>query len=432
MMMRTGFIAEFLMMLSECPHLQGAFSPPQDEHGNLHLINGIRLFVQVSTKDSDSFMPDVISLPLQSYKNMVTTFHLPTQAIEAGSAVGPLFWCSEDHDEDDPHLQIIHRKADNIKHHRPLGREMVLSYSFKSRITSGFVKGNAKYGSIWDALTHLKQFPEQVIHPMLLSMLVLSHDLSPEAERRQRDVRRQIMEFEAALTLNSGNTTGQDLNLSHIDVDVFSRRLVRCWALALVKPSRSYIKVAENVEDALKGFWKRWLDLNEEKSTTTGINQQELATSTTRRGCYSHIREPDFSCAAADNMIQLSNMMAQRDTQFNIESASEQRRIAHASRRDGTAMKTLSFFGALFLPGTFFATIFGTSFFNFEAGASPVSAQLWIYFTITIPVTILVVVFWAWYEAKQQRNDAALEEDIKTMEEGSRFLRPRLHRDPTW
>lgn len=60
--------------------------------------------------------------------------------------------------------------------------------------------------------------------------------------------------------------------------------------------------------------------------------------------------------------------MSQREARLNLEIAGEQRRIAHASKRDSTAMKTLSLLGALFLPGTYLASVFGMSFFNFEAG----------------------------------------------------------------
>lgn len=60
--------------------------------------------------------------------------------------------------------------------------------------------------------------------------------------------------------------------------------------------------------------------------------------------------------------------MSQREARLNLQIAGEQRRIAHASKRDSTAMKTLSLLGALFLPGTYLASVFGMSFFNFEDG----------------------------------------------------------------
>lgn len=70
------------------------------------------------------------------------------------------------------------------------------------------------------------------------------------------------------------------------------------------------------------------------------------------------------------NERQLYNIMSQREARLNLEIAGEQRRIAHASKRDSTAMKTLSLLGALFLPGTYLASVFSMTFFNFEKGTS--------------------------------------------------------------
>jgi Mg2+ and Co2+ transporter CorA len=71
--------------------------------------------------------------------------------------------------------------------------------------------------------------------------------------------------------------------------------------------------------------------------------------------------------------FQLYNIMSQREARLNLEIAGEQRRIAHASKRDSTAMKTISLMGALFLPGTYLASVFSMTFFNFQSGWSPLS-----------------------------------------------------------
>jgi hypothetical protein len=120
--------------------------------------------------------------------------------------------------------------------------------------------------------------------------------------------------------------------------------------------------------------------------------------------------------------------------------AGEQRRLAHASRRDSTSMKILSLLGAIFLPATYLASIFSMSFFDFipdnngsdssssssSSGGgsgdwSPVSPLLWIYFVITIPLTLLIVVCWRWWdrrrEARYAQEDADIEVGIEKMEE---------------
>ncbi len=122
--------------------------------------------------------------------------------------------------------------------------------------------------------------------------------------------------------------------------------------------------------------------------------------------------------------------------------AGEQRRLAHAARRDSTSMKILSLLGAIFLPATYLASIFSMSFFDFipdspsggsdsssssSAGGggggnwSPVSPLLWIYFAIAIPLTLVIVVCWRWWdrrrEARYALEDADIEVGIDKMEE---------------
>ncbi len=47
--------------------------------------------------------------------------------------------------------------------------------------------------------------------------------------------------------------------------------------------------------------------------------------------------------------------MAQKESKLNLLMASEQRKLAQASKRDATTMKSLSLLGTVFLPGTFLA-----------------------------------------------------------------------------
>lgn len=52
-------------------------------------------------------MPKVISLPKDSYENMVRVMKLPFRAIETSAVVGPFFWCAYDQDDENPHLRML-------------------------------------------------------------------------------------------------------------------------------------------------------------------------------------------------------------------------------------------------------------------------------------------------------------------------------------
>ncbi|KLU88997.1 hypothetical protein MAPG_07976 [Magnaporthiopsis poae ATCC 64411] len=118
----------------------------------------------------------------------------------------------------------------------------------------------------------------------------------------------------------------------------------------------------------------------------------------------------------------LYNTLAQKESRLSLEIASQQRRLAHASKRDSNSMKTLSLLGAIFLPATFLASVFSMGFFDFKAqdGQPVVAASLWIYFALTVPLTLAIVVSWLVWDRRRERHyaeeDADLEIGIEKME----------------
>jgi len=91
--------------------------------------------------------------------------------------------------------------------------------------------------------------------------------------------------------------------------------------------------------------------------------------------------------------------------------AGEQRKLAHKAKRDSAAMKTISLLGAIFFPGAFLASVFSTSFFDFSSSGDnlnpTVSTKFWIYWVITVPVTMVIVGIWyVWERKRDERYDA--------------------------
>lgn len=89
-------------------------------------------------------------------------------------------------------------------------------------------------------------------------------------------------------------------------------------------------------------------------------------------------------------------------------------RLAANSGRDSVSMKILAFITALFLPGTFIATLFSMSMFDWQHGGDAaisasggsgdrngglLSDQFWIYWAVSVPLTMLTLVGWAvWWK----------------------------------
>ena len=108
----------------------------------------------------------------------------------------------------------------------------------------------------------------------------------------------------------------------------------------------------------------------------------------------------------SNQLTTILSLISQRDQAIGIEIARATKSIALESKRDSSSMKTIAAMTMVFLPGTSVASIFAMPFFNWKAtGPGVVDPQLWIYFVITIPLTILTfVVWWAWFTMKSRRE----------------------------
>lgn len=81
--------------------------------------------------------------------------------------------------------------------------------------------------------------------------------------------------------------------------------------------------------------------------------------------------------------------------------------IAVDGKRDSIAMKTIAILGIVFLPGTFVATLFSINMFDWGVAGSgttsslTVSPSMWIYWAITVPLTVLTFVIWVFWSKRE-------------------------------
>ncbi|PVI03333.1 hypothetical protein DM02DRAFT_726532 [Periconia macrospinosa] len=89
------------------------------------------------------------------------------------------------------------------------------------------------------------------------------------------------------------------------------------------------------------------------------------------------------------------------------------RDVAHNSKRDSAAMKTIALVTLLFLPPTFVATLFGMSMFDWNGekpGTDPLSSYFWIYWVIAAPLTFAVWFVWRiWWRMEEKKYMAELQ-----------------------
>ncbi|KAK3322432.1 hypothetical protein B0H66DRAFT_495321 [Apodospora peruviana] len=426
-------------------HRRGAFAPAKLKEG-VKLVSGMRLILQQNAQQNDTFSPKYISLTHENYESMVRVLRLPFRAIEGTSVVGPFFWCAFDQDDDDPHLQIIFRKSDVRKKGKTRGWELMLSHSFRTGITTGFAKGTPSSDMV-KSIVHLKACAAQIMHPLLLPVIILSHDLSGANDVKQRDAREWLRKLEHAISMRQEileDEVTHYIKDSMVDLDQINRDLVECHSQVLWKRPQAYQEIIRSLNEAMDKFWSKAGP--DDKYGGRGGEVDRLHRSIIARldfyqaklkgiENYAHITLERLSIQRA----ALYNIIAQKESKLGLTMAGEQRRLAHAAKRDSTSMKTLSLLGAIFLPATYLASLFSMTFFNFQDqgnngpsnstegnnsnsnSGSVVSPDLWIYFAITIPLTAAIVLFWRWWdrrrEAKYAKEDADIEVGIDEMEQ---------------
>lgn len=96
----------------------------------------------------------------------------------------------------------------------------------------------------------------------------------------------------------------------------------------------------------------------------------------------------------------LFSLITQRDQNQNLRIGRDTHILARESKRDSTAMKAIAIVTMFFLPGTFLSSLFSIEFFDWGAlhGNEVVNPRIWVYWALTIPVTILVVALYLIWE----------------------------------
>ncbi|KAL2283148.1 hypothetical protein FJTKL_10049 [Diaporthe vaccinii] len=215
------------------------------------LKDGIRLILQTKAKDPEAFSPGVLSLDASYYRSLIREFRLSYRCLDSSSAVGPCFWWAHVGD----HLQLIFRKSDVEWKGTSRGREMLLSYSFVTDITSGYAKAveEMKFKEVLDDLVLCGR---PVSHPLLLPVLVLCHELSSKNDQKQRALRTELRTLDDALISRYSVTPAPHYG-PEIDpeLDNISKRIAVCQTEVLQKRPQAWQNVVNNVRRAAAYYW---------------------------------------------------------------------------------------------------------------------------------------------------------------------------------
>lgn len=134
----------------------------------------------------------------------------------------------------------------------------MLSHSFRTNITTGYAKGTTS-SDLVESVRHLRACAAQVLHPLLLPAIVLSHDLSPKMDQKQRDARDWLRNLEHAVSMRAEvlDEESKYVRESMVDLDQINRDLVECHSQVLWKRPQAYQEIIKGVYGAMDKFWGR-------------------------------------------------------------------------------------------------------------------------------------------------------------------------------
>ncbi|GAB7356992.1 hypothetical protein MBLNU459_g7825t1 [Dothideomycetes sp. NU459] len=310
------------------------------------------------------------------------------------------------------------------------------------------------------------QLRDCTTQPISLSM-VPAIWLSVLAETRaRRDVERRaaVYEIEVMLGLHWSTETFKERRLDALDFDSITHRL------SALSSSLSWDECALSVllqmQVIVLSAHDRSLKTN---SVTVAVPEQDLVRA--RLGFVGDLllgllaRQKCSRERAHIPLQTVYSFIAQRDNETNLRTAQASHRIAEASQRDSammrdisedskqvalrtwrdsTDMRMMAVVNLFTLPGTFTATLFSTSFFNFQAapGSDVISGWVWLYWAVAAALTILFGGAWyvmSWVADRQSThllpNRGHLDEsNIDDMSDDSRKAAPsvelRVSREP--
>ncbi|KUJ07848.1 uncharacterized protein LY89DRAFT_691534 [Mollisia scopiformis] len=129
----------------------------------------------------------------------------------------------------------------------------------------------------------------------------------------------------------------------------------------------------------------------------TSLRRTSIMIKDRLRGLIEEFEDKIEDCTMRVDGMTIATQWSQAD--INVD-------IATAAGQDSSQMRSIALVTMVFLPGTFFATLFSMTFFNWNAsgdGSIVVSSYLWIYFLVTGVFTVATLLIWWCFLGRRQR-----------------------------
>jgi hypothetical protein len=134
----------------------------------------------------------------------------------------------------------------------------MLSHAIKSGVTTGYCKGTPS-SDIVECIKHLKACVLQISHPLLLPVIIFSHDVSFKTDIKQREARDWLRKLEHAVSMRMEieEREGYVSRDGVVDLDAINRDLVECHSQVLWKRPKAYLEILSGLERSMEKFYSK-------------------------------------------------------------------------------------------------------------------------------------------------------------------------------
>ncbi|PYH88013.1 hypothetical protein BO71DRAFT_423980 [Aspergillus ellipticus CBS 707.79] len=147
----------------------------------------------------------------------------------------------------------------------------------------------------------------------------------------------------------------------------------------------------------------------------------ELFPAADKRAWLQNERELLFRAKELHSLRTRSRSLAERlHNEINLGFNLVSQRFGSDAKYDSAMMKTVAIVSMVYLPGTFVSGLFGTNFFDYNDGNEVMTSSFWIYWAITIPLTLATMLAWAcWHYYPWRRQQPLVRPRVMTFLSGA-------------
>ncbi|KAI1122366.1 hypothetical protein F5Y10DRAFT_254195 [Nemania abortiva] len=302
-----------------------------------------------------------------------------------------------------PQMYQVGNCGFSLKHDFSTRRTLCFTHGWDMVVQTDAVPSGEGFKSYFDEIEkHIRPAKRFWSHPLFLPIVFLAEHLS-RANRFRADLSWRVVELEKELGVTKSATLSwkEEKTFEAIQ-SLIADRQVR---MNLTAELNSRITDATNFQTVLSWINRHCQFLEKYKETVqqsvpnlNSNENRELEEYLDTLICNAISMTNNVEALKSRLELQLNvlyNFVAQVDNDLNV-------RMAYRAGLDGTAMKTLAYVTAIFLPPTSVATVFSMSFFDFQASTESSESvvlvpDFWIFWVVSVPLTLVILAGWRFW-----------------------------------